>query len=367
MKKSISKYIISTLCIYAVMVLQMQSFAIPQKKGFVISGNIEGLKDGSMVCLVSHTNDTLSKAISRGSRFILKGQIANETAFCFLSLDTSLLRELKQEKHSNTLWLVNGRMQLTGKLTDFKNLVLKGSEVQTDWIEYKQLQDKFFENSPWPMIPEVQEYISNHRNSLFAPIILRAQPPAVQNDAYLKLSKRVQQSAAGKDLAKLVERNKSVERFASMNKIPDFKLSGKNGDSISIHALISSHRYTLIDFWASWCGPCRAAFPRLEQVYKNFSDKGFNIVGISLDENKADWLEALEKEKTPWFQGFDNLDVASKNIFGLTAVPGYLLIDREGKIVQSQLRSFVNKEQIQTFKGKHLIENLQEMLEEILK
>lgn len=367
MKKNIKKYIISVLGICVAIVLQTQSFATPQKKGFVISGNIEGLRDGSLICLVNYSNDTLSKTISKGSRFTLKGQIANGMGFYFLTLDTTILNELKQEKHSNTLWLVNSRMQLTGKLIDFKNLVLKGSEVQTDWEEYKQLQDKFFGKASWPMIPEVQVYIDNHRNSLFAPIVLRHLPPGAQNEAYLKLSKRVQQSAAGMELAKLVERNKAVEKFASLDKIPDFKLSSKNGDSISIYTLISSHKYTLIDFWASWCGPCRAAFPRLEQVYKTYSDKGFNIVGISLDEKKADWLAALEAEKTPWFQGIDNLDAANKNIFGLTTVPSYLLVDQEGKIVQSQLRSFVKYEQIQSFKGKHLIEDLQEILDAVLK
>lgn len=335
-------------------------------KGFVVKGKIEGLNNGSLVCLVDYKNDTLAKTISKGARFVLKGQLAHETDFYFLAVDTTKY-DMSQDGRSNTLWLVNAKMELTGNLHAFTDLRLKGSEVQKDWEEFKALQDMYVKEATWPNVPAVREYIDSHTNSLFAPMMIRLQHPNVQNKAYEHLSERVKKSFAGQELAKLVERNLAVARFAAMDKIPDFNMFDSNGDSVSILALASKHKYTLIDFWASWCGPCRASFPRLEQAYKKFNNQGFNIVGISLDEKKEAWLTALQEEKPLWFQGLDNLDEASTNIFGISTIPGYILMNNKGKIIQSQIRSFVQYEQIQTYKGKNLVVDLQEILEILLK
>lgn len=366
MKQNTKEYLKGIFSICICLIIHLQSSGSEQKKGFVITGDISGLKDGSTVCLVTYSNDTLAKAISNGSRFTLRGRLKNETDFYFLSIDTALY-PLKGDKLSNTLWLVNSKMRLTGKISDFKNLLLEGSEVHNDWEKYKKLQDQFSNISKWPVIPEVEQFISKHRNSLFVPIILRQQPPEVQNEAYLKLTRRVKKSADGIQLAKLIERNKDVIKFARSGRIPDFRITAADGKSTSIYALAAQNKYTLIDFWASWCGPCRASFPKLGKVYEAYHNKGFSIVGISLDEAEADWKKALNEDKTPWFHGLDNLENASRNIFGLTGVPSYVLIDHQGKIIQSQLMGAAGKEHIQTFKEKSLPRDLYEIIEELLK
>lgn len=356
----------STLLSFCMGVLLVTNTVTAQtNEGFVLKGKINGLKNRSLVCLVSFQNDTLSKTLSRGARFVLKGQITNETGFYFLTADTTQY-DLGRDGRSNTLWLINGKMELTGSISEFKELRLKGSDVQQDWEAYKVLQDKYVKDAAWPAIPAVQEYIDSHTNSLFAPVMLRMLPPHMQNKAYEHLSENVKQSAAGRELAQLIKRNHAVAAFAASDHIPDFKLSDRNGDSVNILALASKSKYTLIDFWASWCGPCRASFPMLKQAYTKFNGKGFNIVGISLDEKKQDWLTALKEENPHWFQGLDDLNAVSENIFGITSIPGYLLIDSHGKIIQSQISSFAEQEQIQTYKGKNLVTDLEEILEALL-
>ena len=360
------KKYISILIVCIGFLLVSNSVAAQSDSGFVLRGKIKGLKNRSLVCLVSFQNDTLSKTLSKGSRFVLKGQLINETGFYFLSVDT-IKYEIGQDGRSNTLWLVNGKMELTGRIHEFNELRLKGSEVQQDWEAYKALQDKHVKEAAWPAIPAVQEFIGSHTNSLFAPMMIRMLPPDMLNKAYGRLSERVKQSAAGQELARIVERNHAVAAFAASDSIPDFKLSDRNGDSVNILALASKYKYTLIDFWASWCGPCRASFPKLEQAYNKYNSRGFNIVGISLDEKKQDWLTALKEENPLWFQGLDDLNEVSKNIFGIKSIPGYLLIDTQGKIIQSQIRSYAELEQIQTLKGKSLVTDLEEILEMLLK
>ena len=108
----------------------------------------------------------------------------------------------------------------------------------------------------------------------------------------------------------------------------------------------------LVDFWASWCGPCRQENPAVVKDYHQYHDKGFDILGVSLDETKADWLEAIKKDGLNWAQvsdlkGWKN-DVAVE--YGIQGIPMNYLLDKEGRIVAKGLR------------GEDLTKKLQELL-----
>lgn len=122
----------------------------------------------------------------------------------------------------------------------------------------------------------------------------------------------------------------------------------------SKHKLISLNmvkgKYTLIDFWASWCPPCRAESPLLNKLYSDYQSKGFEIYGISLDSNRKQWLKALEKDKRVWsevstIEGF-NTPVSIE--YGITALPSNFLIDSNGKIIAVNIHGAALKEKIKT-------------------
>lgn len=97
---------------------------------------------------------------------------------------------------------------------------------------------------------------------------------------------------------------------------------------------IEPGKYTLLEFWASWCGPCRADIPHLKRAYGLYHEKGFNIVSISIDENKEDWRKAVDKEQMPWEQLCDkNREECVSGVYGVTGVPSGFLIDPEGRVV----------------------------------
>ncbi len=98
-------------------------------------------------------------------------------------------------------------------------------------------------------------------------------------------------------------------------------------------------KYVLIDFWASWCGPCRATNPELKKIYSEFKDKNFDILGVSLDFNKDNWIKAINQDGLPWFHVSDLKywkNTAAVN-YGIVSVPQNVLIDPSGKIIDRNL------------------------------
>ncbi len=109
---------------------------------------------------------------------------------------------------------------------------------------------------------------------------------------------------------------------------PNFKLSSLKG------------KVVLIDFWASWCGPCRRENPHVVEVYKKYHDKGFDVLGVSLDKDKGNWVKAIKSDGLVWHQVSDlkYWQSAAGRKYGVGSIPHTVLVDREGKIIQIGLR-----------------------------
>ncbi|RMG70200.1 MAG: TlpA family protein disulfide reductase [Bacteroidetes bacterium] len=119
---------------------------------------------------------------------------------------------------------------------------------------------------------------------------------------------------------------------------PDIRLPSPTGDSLSLHELRG--QVVLVDFWASWCAPCRKENPRVVRMYERFHEQGFEIFGVSLDNNQARWEEAIAKDKLSWLhvsdlKGWRSIAAAQ---YAVSAIPYTVLLDREGRIVAKGLR-----------------------------
>ena len=120
----------------------------------------------------------------------------------------------------------------------------------------------------------------------------------------------------------------------------DLEMADPDGKMHKVSELVGGGKYVLVDFWASWCGPCRAEMPNVLEAYNNFHDKGFEVIGVSFDQKKEAWVKAIGQLKMPWLQISDlkGWKCAAAPIYKVDAIPDNILIDPQGKIIDRGLR-----------------------------
>ncbi len=153
---------------------------------------------------------------------------------------------------------------------------------------------------------------------------------------YSKLNDKEKKNQAGGIYEAMIAGIKKID----VNSIaPDFILPDVDGNEHSLHSI--QGKLKLIDFWASWCGPCRIENPNMVALYNDFKDRGFTIIGVSLDDNKRSWIKAIETDGLEWLQlssleGFNNDSVAKS--YNIEEVPTILILDSNNRIIAKNLR-----------------------------
>ena len=122
--------------------------------------------------------------------------------------------------------------------------------------------------------------------------------------------------------------------------VKNFTAKDHDGNTFNLEDVLKVNNYVLVEFWASWCGPCRAAIPHLKEAYNKYKSKGFEIVSFSIDSKKALWDKAFKDEQIPWIDTSDLLAEKSPvaKMYGVVGVPASYLIDKEGNIIGAEMR-----------------------------
>ena len=142
-------------------------------------------------------------------------------------------------------------------------------------------------------------------------------------------------------IQRIVKQIETLEKTAVGQKFIDFEMPTPDGKTLKISDVVSQNKYTLIDFWASWCGPCRAEMPNVIKAYNQFHKKGFGIVGVSLDNDEAKWKAAIKDLKMPWAHMSDlkGWQCEGSALYGVNSIPATVLVAQDGTIVARNLRA----------------------------
>ncbi|MDR3180811.1 MAG: AhpC/TSA family protein [Prevotellaceae bacterium] len=134
------------------------------------------------------------------------------------------------------------------------------------------------------------------------------------------------------------------------NPFVDVELNGVNDEPIKLSSIVGKGTYVLLDFWASWCGPCRRENPNVVALYKQYHDKGFDVVGLSRDRDKDAWLKAVADDGLSWTHLWDKDGAASK-LYVVDFIPTTFLLDKEGQIIARDLRGDALRDKLKELFG----------------
>lgn len=150
-------------------------------------------------------------------------------------------------------------------------------------------------------------------------------------------------------IVSLKERVAKLRTVAIGQQAPDFTLNDVDGNPVKFSDIYSKNEYTLVDFWASWCGPCRRENPNVVSVFNQYKTKGFSVFGVSLDTDKAKWEKAIAEDQLIWphvsdLKGWQNEAAA---LYAINSIPANLLVDKTGKIIGRNLREAKLRETVE--------------------
>jgi peroxiredoxin len=269
-------------------------------------------------------------------------------------------------------YLENADISVTGKMDSLYNAKVTGSKTQDDYIAFQKSLTPFEEKNnalneeykaakaadDKAKIAEIEkkgETIYNEQNA-FIKEFVKSHPASyivpglIQNLSYEMevndLDKMV--NALDTSVAKvstIVDLKKRIEVMKSVavgQKAPDFTLNDVNDKPLALSSKIGKSKLLLIDFWASWCGPCRAENPNVVKVWKEYNKKGFDVFGVSLDRpgEKENWLKAIKDDQLTWTHVSDLQwwACAAAKLYAVNSIPANFLLDDKGTIIARNLR-----------------------------
>ncbi len=354
-------------------------FACSQPNQFNLTGTITGVEDDQLVI------GTFSRATMTFTAIDTVPVTAGQFEYSLPSIETSSYSfQLIDAKLSFGCILENGELTIKADVADAQRGYIQAIELsgcanhdlsqefsgmnetimnQPEFADCKAVHTKMmeaYEAKQWEAYEELKEeyshlsedlkketwkaqkaFLEQHIDQYFVtqvfPFIKREATLDEMLDLYNALPETSKQHPTIVDVKEDIDAKLAIQPGKPA---PDFTLKTDKGEDFSLSSL--KGQYVLIDFWASWCKPCRASFPHVKELYAKYHDKGFEVVGITNDTNNEMWLKAIEEDQTPWIHVADRFPSNPApaeiiSLYGMDFLPSTVLIDANGIIIAKLL------------------------------
>lgn len=350
---------------------------------YSIEGNITGLTDGTAVKLIpgaTHSSELpVAETTLKEGKFTFTGKL-KEPRFFYVVFGKS--------KGTISVMVENSKIKISaagtvsdkeGEYITFKDVTISGSkshdyyvketafkqELESDYVAYhvginelsnlagkakkennKKLLDSVYNTAQWKKFEadekafftkvetKTAELIAKHKNNWWGPFFMMTSYSYFtpeQKPIYEQFSDAAKKSYYGQ----VVDKDLNPKSLVGTS-IANFGLKDKDGKTFNAKDIVAGKKYILVDFWASWCGPCRKEIPNLKTAYAEYAPKGFEILSVSIDKDEKAWQKALGQENMQWHNLLDD-DKVSKS-FNVKAIPATYLVDGKGVIIGENLR-----------------------------
>lgn len=329
-------------------------------KGFTIEGKLDGYPDGTLITLYQNGVQTeWVKAKLLKGKFTLKEK-TDDPVLCFIVI-AGVQKPIE-------IYVENSNISIKGNKSNPDKYEIEGSKSHKDFAEFTRVflplaqQLNTVANTINMTLPgperdkhmstytgiqqniqaEIDKFVYSHAKSTVTPFVINVtyqfnEDVTVLERRFNLLDEKIKQSRAGKELqGTIAEKKIGAIGTTAM----DFSQPDTTGKMVSLSSFRG--KYVLVDFWASWCGPCRTENPNVVENFKKFSSKNFTVLSVSLDRpgQKDKWMQAIYKDNLTWthvsdLQFWDN---AAAKLYHIQAIPQNILVDPEGKIVGKNLR-----------------------------
>ena len=378
-----------TRFIISILVIAITFGCKEEKKGYVISANTQGFEDGTKVYVnaMSQSNRPviIDSSTIKNKQFEIMLPAPETNDFNYLTFENI---------GGNVLFIAeNNPIEITVFKDSLRSSVVKGGDENKIFFNYLGKLKSFNEekikiNNDIHVATKLKEYdkvkslrasindvnqkeldyreslAKENPNSIVAVmaltdlIRLRAIQAKEAQELYSGISESLKSTRLGKQLEMLVNNAVALSQQKKIDvgdKAENFSAPTPNGRELSLNEAMG--KVTIIDFWASWCKPCRMENPNVVKVYNKYHEKGLNIIGVSLDKKKEAWLKAIQDDNLQWSH-VSNLQFWQEPIaqaYGVRSIPATFILDEEGNVIAKNLRGPALEEKIAELLGENVL------------